>query len=96
MNQAKAWLIKNCPNFYFMPSLRYDQAFVEWKDDGRKMSPEYWQSMGVEPTALIDCDEANATHWLVDGVRVVFDGESADAVRAQGSHLTPLCLDIIN
>lgn len=96
MNQTKAWLVKNCPDFHFMPSLRYDRAFVEWKDDGRKMSPEYWQSVGFQPIALIECDEASATHWLIDGARVLFDDESADAVRARGCIVVPLRVAVTN
>lgn len=67
---TQAWLIRNCPNFYFMPSLRYDRIFTTWGQIDDKMSPAYWQTRGFKVEPLIECSEDDATHWLVDGMMI--------------------------
>ena len=65
-----AWLVRNCPDFYFMPSLHYDRIFTAWGQIDDKMSPAYWQTRGFKVESLVECDEQEATHWLVDGKMV--------------------------
>lgn len=85
----KAWLIRNCPNFYFMPSLRYDRVFAKWGTIEDKMSPAYWQTRGFKVEPLVACDEEEATHFLVHHADGRYDdfyenfrnGFTAEAVR---------------
>lgn len=36
------WLVVDCPNFFFMPSLCYNQFFFTW-DNGNWNCPKYWK-----------------------------------------------------
>ena len=62
-----AWLVRNCPNFYSMPSMHYDRIFTTWGSLESKMCPAYWQSRGFKVEPLVECAEEVATHWIVDG-----------------------------
>ena len=97
----KAWLVRNCPNFYFMPSLRYDRIFTTWGQIDDKMSPAYWQTRGFKVEPLVACDEEEATHFLVhradgrydDFYENCHDGFTAEAVRCSrelGKVVTPV------
>lgn len=90
MNNPRAWLIEKCPNFYFMPPQFYDAVFTRWEDDGRKCFPEYWKSVGFQPLEMIDCQEHEATHWLVNNQYAVFDSESACAAKFLGKTVDPI------
>lgn len=89
--EAKAWIIKQCPDFYFMPSQRYDRVFFKWEDDGRKNSPEYWASKGYSPLEIVPCEERSAEIWIINGGigYVAFDEESALAARSLGKIAEP-------
>jgi hypothetical protein len=64
VKQPFAWLVPYCPDFYFMPSLRYHQLFKEW-DDGTWNCPAYWTSIGlpVIPCFIADGDQ-DAQCWI--------------------------------
>lgn len=76
-----AWLIKKCPNFYFLPSLYCDQIFTKRGVISEKMSLAYWESVGFTPLPLYECAESEATHWVVNGEYGLFDKESAESAR---------------
>ena len=64
------WLVKNCPNFYVMPSMRYDQIFFNWgpksKDTFWKCA-SYWKEKNFEVYELEECDESEVEYWVFDG-----------------------------
>jgi hypothetical protein len=85
------WLIKNCPNFYFMPSICYDRIFVQWEDQEiTNMSPNYWSEKGFPAIELIECDEADATYWIVNSEYGAFCAESAQSARNLGKTVKPV------
>lgn len=30
------WLVKNCPNFHVIPSMKYDQIFFNWEPKNKE------------------------------------------------------------
>lgn len=87
-----AWLVKDCPNFYFLPSMYYDQMFLDRGDVGKKMSLAYWESVGFVSLPLYRCEDERATHWIVNNNYALFDTESADAARALNKEVVPVRL----
>jgi len=87
---AIAWLIKKCPNFYFLPSQHYDKIFTNRGSSTEKMSLEYWESIGFTSIPLFQCDESDATYWIVNGDYGVFDKESAEAARHLNKSVVPV------
>lgn len=81
-----AWLIKECPNFYFMPSLRYDRIFIAW-DSGDHNCPAYWKTKGYEAIPLQQCEDEAASHWIVNNEYGVFDHESANSAISMGKQV---------
>lgn len=87
----KAWLIKNAPDFYFMPSLHYDRIFPKWGVvEGKHHSPAYLVTRGYDAIPLYQCEESEAEYWLVNSDYGVFDKESTDCARAVGKMVVPL------
>ena len=96
-----AWLVRNCPNFYFMPSLRYDRVFTSWGALDNKMCPAYWRSRGFKVEPLVSCESQDATHFLVyhadgryddfyENTRDGFVEESIRCSRQLGKTVTPV------
>lgn len=84
-----AWLVVNCPEFYFFPSARYDQGFTSWF--GSKFNcPAYWNICGETIIELGTCDEAEATHWVINGLKVANNRETANAARELGRTVIPV------
>lgn len=94
--KVAAWIVAGCPDCHFMPTTCYDRIFTQWEDKvighniAQKMSPEYWKSKGFEVIELVECDEADATHWIVNGKYGVFWEESANAARRLGKTVVPV------
>ena len=64
------WLVKNCPNFYVMPSMRYDQIFFNWEPKNKESfwkCASYWKEQGLEVIELEKCDESEVEYWVFDG-----------------------------
>lgn len=88
-SDAVAWLVKECPNFFFMPSFWHDQIFTQYHDDGSKRFPEYWKTRGFEVFELVSCNELEASHWLINNCYGVFSIEAAQAARELGKTVSP-------
>lgn len=86
-----AWLIPKCPNFYFLPSLWYDQIFTRRGTVDEKMSLAYWESVGFPSIPLTPCEEEKATLWVVNNAYAAIDAESANAARFLGKSVVPVC-----
>jgi len=77
-NQTVAYLVKNCPDFYFLPTCTYDQVFKEYGEEKDKKSPAYWKSRGFEIHELEVCEipvcewclySSNGVHWNFEKVK---------------------------
>lgn len=64
-NRITAWLVRNCPDFYFMPSQRYDRIFAKWGEIDDKRSPAYWQTRGFKVEPMIACQVEEAMFFAV-------------------------------
>lgn len=78
-----AWLIEDCPDFYYMPSTAYDQIFLTW-DTGDWKCPAYWTKRGFIAIPLVECEDLEATHWIVNNSYGIFFRESRDACISLG------------
>lgn len=88
--EIKGWIIHKCPDFYFMPSLRYDQIFTQYGSVDEKMSCAYWVSVGFEAIPLYECINEEAEYWIVNDNYGVFDLESAKASIFLGKSVIPV------
>lgn len=67
------WLVKDCPNFYTMPSLRYDQVFFNWEplpNGSFWKCASYWSSKGLCVVKLVECEETEVEWWIYDGCSI--------------------------
>lgn len=86
-----AWLIKNCPNFYFMPSMFYDRVFLKYEyGDGRKMSPAYLETRGYKAIPLYECEFDDAQYWISSTKNVIYIKRDAKSLVELGHKLTPV------
>lgn len=91
--ETVAWLIENCPNFHFLPSMYYDRIFTTWGTVQDKMSPAYWTSLGTAAKELIHCSDEHALYWIVNGTYGVYSREDADAARSLGKKVVPVTVN---
>lgn len=64
------WLVKNCPDFYFMPSMRFDQVFFNWEPKDTLnfwKCASYWKNKNFEVYELEECDESKVEYWVLGG-----------------------------
>lgn len=88
-NNPVAWIVYDCPDFYFMPTMYFDQIFLHWDNNSWK-SPKYWDDLGFDTDPLFKCEEEVANYWIVNNDYGVFDKESADSARSLGKLVQPV------
>ena len=87
MLKPLAYLVRNCPNFYFLPSLRYDRIFV---------IPHEIENMNMLSSdknthiPLFLANEEDAEYWIVNDDYAVYSEEAANSARNLGKHITPV------
>lgn len=85
---AVAYLIRNCPNFWFMPSMKYDRAFEPLSENLAK-----WIDRGLTAEPLYESSDSVCDMWFVTGVGevyLVYSLEAAEAARSLGKPAIPV------
>lgn len=88
---VKAWLVKDCPNFFMAPSMCYDRVFLTYEEVGKRMSPEYWKARGFEVIPLVQCEDSEAQYWILSNQQVAYFREYAETAKELGHTITPVC-----
>jgi hypothetical protein len=64
MSKPFAWIVPFCPDFYFMPVLRYHKIFREWDTESWDC-PAYWSSKGFPVVPCYTTEDENAAEcWI--------------------------------
>jgi hypothetical protein len=83
------YLVKDCPDFYFLPTFRFDQVFTWENGQSFWQCAKYWQEKGFQVHQLEEVSDEDCEFWYIQG-NIAYTIESANAARERGRQVIPL------